>query len=441
MSTGTVPTPAPAAPKRRSYLRTLFISLFGIGGGVFVSYGTAIFERVVKPLPVANFTASADGLTVTCQNLSTGNNGWWDFGDGSSLEPFNQDEPTIAHTYAKAGSYSVKLTVRNLTADENNRSVTVEAKATGKDAPPPPQIAGFEVKPVSSVSMAPATFRVTADVQNAEHLVFDLGDGRLEVAEGGGKIERMVTFEKPGSFPIQLVAFNGQSAVKQASAVKVETPPDNTLMAVITITDGGSQTTRDMRHETLAIPAPRDKTTTFSRNIWAKPGFTLSEVVTAKPDVPGVKNLKLAVAADKRSAAVSGEFANLTPGKVGADALIPLKITEERASSRPPSSMQASAILPLGPDRKASATIPLPALNPNADAVSRKIEVEVRQIGPNGKNFVVASGPLNGRGPVAIPAKNVYSPPNAAITTASYDIASVKVNFEFGSAAPTGRGY
>lgn len=425
------PAPAPAAPKRRGYMRTLVVTVLGIVSGVLVSYGTKIFERVVRPLPVANFSASADGLTVTCQNHSSGDNGWWDFGDGSPLEPFNPDEPSIAHTYGKPGTYSVKLIVRNLTADENNRSVNVEVKATGKDAPPPPQIAGFEVKPMSPAAMAPATFRLTADVQNAEHLVWDLGDGRVEVSDGGGKVDRMVTFEKPGSFPIQLVAFSGQSAVKQAAAVKVESPPDGALMAIVTITDGGSETSRDTRQESIAIPAPRDKSTTFTRNIWAKPGFTLSEVVTAKPEVPGVKNLKLAVSADKRSAAVSGEFTNLTPGKIGADVLIPLKITEERASNRTPQPMQATAVLQMTPGtNKGTATIPLPALKPNANVVSRKIDVEVRQIGPGGKTFVLASGPLVGRGPTPIAAKNVYSPPAAPLTLASYDIATVKIDFD-----------
>ena len=72
--------------------------------------------------------------------------------------------------------------------------------------------------------MAPATFRVTGDVVNAEHCVWDFGDGRLEVADGG-KIDRMVTFDKPGQFPLTLVAHSGKQAVKQASAVKIDAAP------------------------------------------------------------------------------------------------------------------------------------------------------------------------------------------------------------------------
>ena len=332
------PAPAAAPPaKRFNPIKALLIGFFGLCSGAFATYATAIFDRVVKPLPVSNFSITADGLTITAQNHASGDNGWWDFGDGSPLEPFDPDQPAATHTYAKPGSYSVRLIVRNVLGKENDRSVGVDVKAAAKDEPPPPQIAGFAVQPVSPASMAPATFRVTADVANAEHVVWDLGDGRIEVTDGGGKIERLVTFEKPGQFPLQLVAHNGKSAAKQGSAVKVDAPPDGTLMAVVTITDGGSQTVRTNHLETMVVPAPRDKTMTFSRNLWAKPGHTLLEVTLAKPEVPNVKNLKLTVAPDKRSAAISGEFTNQTAGKIGADAMIPLKVSEEKASARTPS--------------------------------------------------------------------------------------------------------
>ena len=164
------------------------------------------------------------------------------------------------------------------------------------------------------------------------------------------------------------------------------------------------------------------------------------EVVSAKPEVPGVKNLKIAIAADKRSALVAGEWANANASKSGGtDALIPLKLTEERASSRTASVMQTTGVLQLAAGGKANATIPLPPLSANLDGISRKIDVEVRQIGANGKVFVLASGTLVGRGPVEIAAKQVYSPPTAAVTTASYDVDAVKISFEIRTTATVGR--
>jgi len=427
------PAPAPAPPKKRGILRTVMIWVLGLGGGAFGTYFTAVFNTIIRPpLPVANFSVSADGLTATCQNHATGENGWWDFGDGSPLEPFQADQPTVTHTYAKAGSFGVKLTVRNLTSDENDRTVAVEVSAAAKDSPPAPKIAGFTVAPASPSTMAPATFRATADVQNAEYCVWDLGDGRTEVTEGGGKIDRLLTFDKPGAFSLQLVAHNGKEAVKQAAAVKIDAPPDGTLTAVLTITDGGARVERLVRAETLAVPA-KDKAASFSKAIAARPRCTLIDVAPAGPPVPNVKNVKIAIAADKKSATVTGEWVNQNR----TDALIPLSITEEKTHTRPATVAHAAGVLQLAASGKASAVIPLPPLPANLHSPNRKIDVEVRQVS-QGKVFVMAAGPLVGRGPVTIPARNVYSPPAAAITTAGYDVDKVTVTFEIGTVTQAG---
>lgn len=418
-----------AAPKKGGWLKAVATGLLGLGSGVAGTYAATLVQTIAKPpLPVANFAATADGLTVTCQNQATGDSGWWDFGDGSPLEPFAADQPTVTHTYAKPGSYAVKLVVRNFTSDENDRTVSVEVAAGGKDGPAPPQVVGFAVQRVSPAAVAPATFRVTAEVQNAAYCVCDLGDGRVEVTDGGGKIDRLVTFHEPGSYSVQLVAHNGKTAVKQAAAAKVEAPPEGTLTVVLTVADGGTKLDRMSRSETVAVPAPKNKAAGFSRTIAARPGFSLVEAAPTRPNIPGVKNLKLTVAADKKTAAVSGEWAD--PKAVKADVLIPVKLTEERASARPARVTNVTGQLVLTASGKATTTIPLPPPPPNLDGVSRNISVEVRQAGANGKSYLIAAGPLVGRGPVTIPAKNIYSPPTAAVTTASYDIENVKVAFE-----------
>src|SRR5947209_5480593 len=159
-----------AAPKKGGWFKAVFVGVFGLAGGAAGTYATSVVNKIAQPpKPVANFAVSADGLTATCQNHASGDNGWWDFGDGSPLEPFNADQAAVTHAYSKPGSYAIKLVVRNFTSDENDRTVPVEVAAVGKDAPATPQIAGFAVQPISPGSMAPATFRVVADVQNAEH--------------------------------------------------------------------------------------------------------------------------------------------------------------------------------------------------------------------------------------------------------------------------------
>ena len=70
----------PAAEKKGSgWMTAAFIGLIGVGGGVAGTYATAVVNQVVKPTrPVANFSISTDGLTVSCRNHASGDSGWWD---------------------------------------------------------------------------------------------------------------------------------------------------------------------------------------------------------------------------------------------------------------------------------------------------------------------------------------------------------------------------
>src|SRR5579871_6995221 len=98
----------------------------GLASGAAMMYATAIINSVVKPAkPLANFAVEADGLTVTFHNRYAGE-GWWDFGDGSALEPATADQESISHTYLKPGTYSAKLTVQNFVGDSNDRSVPIQ---------------------------------------------------------------------------------------------------------------------------------------------------------------------------------------------------------------------------------------------------------------------------------------------------------------------------
>lgn len=378
-----------AAGKIRGWLKAGVVGMLGLGGGAAATYTTAVIDKVVKPsLPVANFAVAADGLTVTCQNHATGETGWWDFGDGSPLEPFAPSVPAVTHTYAKAGNYSVKLVVRNFTADENERAVAVEVGGSAKSGPALlPRINTFAVQPVSPAAVAPATFRLTADVTDAQHCVWDFGDGRLEVA-GGGKIDRLVTFDKPGAFPIQLVAHNATAAAKQGQAVKVTAPAEGTLVAVLRVADTGTRVERLAHSETLAIPAPKDaRRPSFTRSIPARPGSVLVSATSAAT-VPGVRNLRIEVAPDRKSATVSGEWA----GKGGADVLVPVQLTEERTSTtqNPPETV-TGVFATTG--SRATLALPLPPPASGMANVRRKMSLEIRQSGPTGTGRVVAAAP------------------------------------------------
>src|SRR5262249_6951852 len=162
------PVAAPAeAPKPKSWLKTIAGTLAGLLSGAVLMYLTPLLDRVGKPAkPLAHCGYQADGLTVTFQTRWTGgNSGWWDFGDGSPLEPVTPEQPIVPHTYAKPGEYTAKLALRNLLGDEQERAVLIKVDAQQVE---PPSIASLEVVPVSPGSYAPATFRLVSQVKNAQ---------------------------------------------------------------------------------------------------------------------------------------------------------------------------------------------------------------------------------------------------------------------------------
>jgi pseudomonalisin len=84
--------------------------------------------------PVANFTDTVSGLTVSFTNTSTDTGGTitsyaWNFGDGST-----STSASPSHTYSAAGTYTVTLEVTDSTGATNTKTgtVTVSSSATGK---------------------------------------------------------------------------------------------------------------------------------------------------------------------------------------------------------------------------------------------------------------------------------------------------------------------
>jgi PKD repeat protein len=386
--------PAPTShdtPATGGWLKAMLVGVLGLGGGAAATYLTAVVDRVAKPTrPVANFAVAADGLTVTCDNRATGESGWWDFGDGTPLEPFAADKPA-SHAYTKAGNYTVKLTVRNYFGDENERTVPVEVAAAAKDVPAP-TIAAFAVQPVSA-AVAPATFKLTADVKDAGTCVWDLGDGRVEVTDGG-KVERLVTFEKPGTFAVSLVAHNGKQGAKQSAQAKVEAPRDGTTMAVLRVTDSGTRVDGLTTTEAVIVPVPTDKAAaTFTKTLNARAGFTIA-AATAADAPPSVKNVKVAVAADKRSATVTGEWAgdlkatNKAAG--GSDAIVRVKLSQERTVQQAPAvTMVTGMFAQAGSELRAA--LPLPPA-PMGGA-RREYQLEVRSV-QAGKSQTLLTAPV-----------------------------------------------
>jgi hypothetical protein len=397
-----------AQPKARGgWLKAAVVGMLGLGGGAAGTYSTALIDRVAKPtLPVANFAVTADGLSLTCQNRASGDSGWWDFGDGTALEPFDPGQTELKHTYAKPGTYTVKLTVRNFVADENDRSVPVDLTAVPWGVPKIPAVLDFAVRPVSAGAVAPATFRITGEVRDAEACVWDYGDGRQEVTEAGGPIDRMVTFDKPGAYTVQVFAHNGKQAIKLASPVHVAAPRSGSLSLTLRITDTGTRIDQTTRAESVALQVPKEAKGGFSRTLTAHPGWTIAAAAPASPNTPGVKNLKVEVAADGRTIALSGDWdggaKGLNKAAGGSDVIIPLKLTEKRVTAikpvvntitgspsllvTPAMELLSPGVEPAGypPTTVAAPSafeLPLPAPPAGLTQHSRQFQVELRQTG------------------------------------------------------------
>src|SRR4051812_25854088 len=96
-------------PKSRGWLKAVVGTFAGLLGGSAMMYVSPLVDKVIKPgKPLANFAFEASGLDVTFHNKAAGGDGYWDFGDGSALEPTTA-AADLTHKFPKPGTYTVKL--------------------------------------------------------------------------------------------------------------------------------------------------------------------------------------------------------------------------------------------------------------------------------------------------------------------------------------------
>lgn len=406
MSDASAPAAKPSVAKKGfGLVKLAFGGLAGLATGVIGVYATAIVDKVAKPpKPVANFGCTADGLTVTCNNLASGQTGWWDFGDGATLEAFDPEQKQVTHTYEKPGSYSVKLVVRNFLNEENDRAVSVDVTA-GTKTTGGPAVTNLTVEPVGN-GTAPATFRVKGVVQNAQKLLLDPGTDLHppeKVSAGGGTFERIVVYEQPGVYPFQVFAENGDKISKQWKPVEVKAPPAGALSVVMKVTDTGTKVERTTRPSTALVRVPQKPAGAFEQVILPDAaGATFAEAKLGAVTSKAVKGVKAEMAADKKSVKISGEWTGsveaVNRAAGGSDVMIPLTITQEK--STPYTGTPQTVAVPLAfagsfsltsddwTSGTMAATVKLP--DPPAGVVisSRKVSVDVHEMTVAGGKLV-----------------------------------------------------
>jgi hypothetical protein len=389
-------TPPPTPFYKRS-MKVVIGGFLGMCTGAVAMYANAFFDRVVKPAkPVANFAvAGMDGLTATFDNRATGDSGWWDFGDGTALEPFEPNKPTVSHTYPKPGGYSAKLVVRNFLMEETDRSVSVDLSN-----PPnllPPTITGLTVEPLREV--VPATYRITGQMANADEVVWKYGDKAEHVVAPAGPFEKFVTIDKPGQQPIVLTALSKTKKEPQVyvQTVSVTASKEAVYDAEVIISDAVTDTKKGERKMRLPVAVMEKGAATkgFDKTIPATPNWTITAAQVDPKAVPMVKNLKADVSADKKTVRLTGEWAD-SADKVmkaagGGDVSIPLTLTEERTATAGPRRNVSSNVM----DKNGQILVRLPQMP--AGNTARTITVDFGMTGPSGRQSL-ATGTLDAAG-------------------------------------------
>ena len=385
---------APVAPAKKSgfgIFKAVLGGFAGLATGVIGVYATAIVDQVAKPgKPIANFAVvRAEGLNVNFQNQATGQTGWWDFGDGSPLEPF-EPEKSVAHAYAKPGHYSVKLTVRNFLMEENDRSVPVDLTVPTVVANP--TITDFTVEPIGGAATAPATFRLRGEVKNADRVIWDLGNDKVEVTDSPGVFEKLIVIERPGEFPIQMIGLMGKIPVKKSATVKVLAPSNGALSVLLRVTDTGSKIERREVPETVSLSIPAKDAKAIERTLAARPGYTIAEAKLGKVSTSAVKNLKVVVASDKQSAKLTGEWASTGDAAQkatgGSDVMVPLLLIQEKSTPLAPQTDSLAAaftgeggfVMRDTENAARSASLPVPAVPEGLANPTRKMQLEIREM-------------------------------------------------------------
>ena len=292
------------------WLKAAVTSIVGLASGAALMYLTPLVNNAIKPAkPVANFAMQIDGLNVQFNNRSTGGSrGWWDFGDGTALEPFDPGVDMIKHAYAKPGKYEVKLVLQNLINEEAERTIALTLDAAV------PEITSFQLFPVSPSDRAPVTYRLTYKVKNASFCILSAGDDKpMEILDDPNQ-ERYVTFNEMGAFTVRLAAVNGKQLAEKSQPVYVS-PNDgtNTLVAKLAVSYEAVKVDRMNKDWRITCDWPADVNASVYPFRKERPAFAGSTIVGAEllnPDTKNtaVRNARVEVAPDKSRVILSGEL-------------------------------------------------------------------------------------------------------------------------------------
>ena len=166
--------------------------------------------QVTFSIAKSGLTANVDAFVDCSPNANTDLTYDWDWGDGTT--PHGTADPT-SHTYAAAGAYSIKLTVKklDLVVGAVTRSVTVTAPDNA------PTVGGTACASILTADTWAATLNDTStDDRGIMYVLVNWGDGSTP-SRGAQNAALSHTYRKAGSFLIT------QTAVDTALQASVRT--------------------------------------------------------------------------------------------------------------------------------------------------------------------------------------------------------------------------
>jgi PKD repeat protein len=366
------------------WVKAFVTSIVGLISGAVIMYVTPLVNNAIKPpKPVANFASQVDGLTVSFNNRSTGGvQGWWDFGDGAALEPFDPKIDIVKHTYAKPGAYSVKLTLHNLLGEDNDRTAQVMLDGTVVAANP--EIVSFKLEPLAPDQRVPAVYRLVSNVKAATHCILSLGDERTaEVLDASGNLERYVTFNEMGNYTVRFAAINGKKVAEKMETVYISPNDSSNPLAKLLVS---YKAVRVERSQPRVVPIRCDwmggsqaSVTAFRKERTVDQGKSIisAELVNIPGEGSAVRNVNVAIAADKKHIVVSGEM--LRPAGATSNAPPPswvahVKVVTELRS--PPETITCGDVM-MAVNMNSPTKIPLQPLAPGYEIIQKKVKLEL----------------------------------------------------------------
>ena len=189
------------------YRYVKFLLIFALTAMAVVS---CIIEEPEPIKPVAEFTSAAKKLTVVFTNSSKHATSYaWDFGDEKT-----STEESPSHTFAKAGTYTVKLTATGKGgSDVMTKEVTVEAPEALEEPEQPLPTADY------TFEAADLTVIFSNSSKNATSYIWDFGDENTSTEESPTH-----TYAVGGTYKVKLTATGEGGADVEMKELSVEAP-------------------------------------------------------------------------------------------------------------------------------------------------------------------------------------------------------------------------